>query len=103
MAVRETMNPPFGDSNVQLLQAPDHKETMEIGEDQNLVSPWPNMWPAEGELNHFRPFMISFFEACHGLHLEIMRALGLAMGLGENYFDNKVSLVLQSSEDGGGC
>lgn len=64
---------------------------MEIGEDKNLVSKWPNLWPEKGELDSFKPFFNDFFERCHGLHLEIMRALALAMGLGEAFFDDKVN------------
>lgn len=72
-------------------QAPDYKETMEIGEDANKVSPWPNMWPKDGVVPEFKPFALDFFEACHELQLEIMRALALAMGLGVGFFDDKVN------------
>jgi isopenicillin N synthase-like dioxygenase len=62
----------------------DYKETFEIGKDYDSV--WPNMWP-EKELPDFKPFCNSFFLTCHRLHVEILRALALAMGLGENFFD----------------
>ncbi|KAM0751545.1 thymine dioxygenase [Meredithblackwellia eburnea MCA 4105] len=71
--------------------APDFKETMEIGEDANTVSPWPNMWPKDEECPGFKAFMNDFFNDCHELHLEIMRALALAMNLGEGWFDDKVN------------
>ncbi|GAA6004822.1 hypothetical protein JCM10207_008417 [Rhodosporidiobolus poonsookiae] len=73
-------------------QAPDYKETMEIGKDYKegpYDSPYENRWP-EAEFPAFRPFMVDFFASCHALHVEIMRALALAMGLGENFFDDKV-------------
>lgn len=35
--------------------------------------------------------MNQFFEDCHKLHVEIMRALALAMGLSESFFDDKVN------------
>ncbi|KAL7341749.1 thymine dioxygenase [Rhodotorula toruloides] len=74
-------------------QAPDYKETMEIGKDYKdgpYDSPFENRWP-ETDLPDFKPFMNQFFEDCHRLHVEIMRALALAMGLGEGFFDDKVN------------
>ncbi|GAA5822175.1 hypothetical protein JCM11251_004881 [Rhodosporidiobolus azoricus] len=74
-------------------QAPDYKETMEIGKDYkegDLDSPYENRWP-DAEFPEFKPFMNDFFATCHKLHLEIMRALALAMGLGESFFDTKVN------------
>ncbi|BGP39224.1 hypothetical protein JCM10450v2_003180 [Rhodotorula kratochvilovae] len=74
-------------------KAPDFKETMEIGKDYREGpddSPFENRWP-EADLPGFKPFMNDFFETNHQLHLEIMRALALAMGLGEDFFDDKVA------------
>ncbi|GAA6058855.1 hypothetical protein JCM10212_002799 [Sporobolomyces blumeae] len=74
-------------------QAPDYKETMEIGKDYRdgeYDSKFPNRWP-EAAYPEFRTVANDFFEKCHLLHLEIMRALALAMGLGESYFDSKVN------------
>jgi len=44
---------------------------MEIGEDANLVSPWPNKWPKEEDVPGFKQFMNSFFDQCHALHLRV--------------------------------
>ncbi|GAA6037796.1 hypothetical protein JCM8097_005042 [Rhodosporidiobolus ruineniae] len=74
-------------------QAPDYKETMEIGKDYKegaFDSPFENRWP-DAEQPDFKPFMNDFFATCHRLHLEIMRALALAMDLGEHFFDDKVN------------
>ncbi|GAA5855588.1 hypothetical protein JCM9279_002991 [Rhodotorula babjevae] len=74
-------------------QAPDFKETMEIGKDYREGpddSPFENRWP-ENEFPDFKTFMNDFFEKNHQLHLEIMRALALAMGIGETFFDDKVA------------
>ncbi|GAA5902901.1 hypothetical protein JCM6882_009156 [Rhodosporidiobolus microsporus] len=74
-------------------QAPDYKETMEIGKDYkegDFDSPFKNRWP-DAEFPEFKPFMNDFFASCHQLHVEIMRALALAMGLGESFFDDKVN------------
>ncbi|GAA5892411.1 isopenicillin N synthase family dioxygenase [Sporobolomyces salmoneus] len=73
-------------------QAPDYKETMEIGKDYregDYDSKFSNRWPDKA-FPGFKPISNDFFEKCHLLHLEIMRALALAMGLGENFFDDKV-------------
>jgi len=72
--------------------APDYKETMEIGKDYregDFDSKFENRWPQEA-FPEFKEISNDFFEKCHLLHLEIMRALALAMGLGEDYFDKKV-------------
>ncbi|GAA5878454.1 hypothetical protein JCM8547_006587 [Rhodosporidiobolus lusitaniae] len=74
-------------------QAPDYKETMEIGKDYKegaYDSPYENKWP-ETEFPEFKPFMNSFFATCHTLHVEILRALALALDLGEHFFDDKVN------------
>ncbi|GAA5990983.1 hypothetical protein JCM11641_007727 [Rhodosporidiobolus odoratus] len=74
-------------------QAPDYKETMEIGKDYkegSFDSRFENRWP-DAEFAEFKPFMNDFFATCHRLHLEIMRALALAMDLGEGFFDDKVN------------
>lgn len=61
---------------------------MEIGKEGCTYS---NRWP-EGEiLPTFKPFMNSFFKDCHNLHLDIMSALAIGMGLQENFFDEKVN------------
>lgn len=72
--------------------APDYKETMEIGKDYregDFDSKFSNRWPLES-FPEFKAISNDFFEKCHLLHLEIMRALALAMDLGEDYFDKKV-------------
>ena len=61
---------------------------MEIGKDFDSV--WPNLWPKE-ELPAFQPFMNAFFLSCHRLQVEVMRALALALGIGENFFDATTS------------
>ncbi|GAA6048767.1 hypothetical protein JCM3770_003954 [Rhodotorula araucariae] len=72
--------------------APDLKEHFEIGKDvrdSEGDSPFPNRWPAS--LPAFKPFMNEFFQSCHRLHLEIMSAVALGLGLSERYFDPMVS------------
>lgn len=65
---------------------------MEIGKDYregDYDSRFPNRWP-ESTFPEFKTISNEFFEKCHLLQLEIMRALALAMGLGEGFFDDKV-------------
>ena len=70
---------------------PDLKESMEIGREG--VSGLPNRWPAgeefpndtEGEA--FTAFMQSFFLQLKQVHIEVMRAIALGMGLDEHFFD----------------
>lgn len=57
----------------------------------------PNQWPAEAEdadaaLAGFREAMLDFFAQCMELHVEVMRALALAMGLDARFFDRFVDV-----------
>ncbi|GJE84569.1 clavaminate synthase-like protein [Phanerochaete sordida] len=64
--------------------APDYKETMEIGRDWDAT--WKNQWPAEGDAPRFKDTMLDFYRTCHGLHVQVMRAIALGLGLGEAFF-----------------
>lgn len=65
---------------------PDLKESLEIGREG--VSDHPNHWPdATGELIDFKPIMTNFHAQCKELHMEVMRAIAVGMGLDEHYFD----------------
>ena len=68
--------------------APDYKETMEIGRDWD--STWKNQWPAEGDAPRFKETMLDFYRTCHGLHVQVMRAIALGLGLGETFFDKLI-------------
>ncbi|KAI8842937.1 hypothetical protein BC829DRAFT_401436 [Chytridium lagenaria] len=64
-------------------QSPDLKESLEIGKEPS--SDYQNRWP-----NHdieFRPRMLNFYNVAHNLHLEVMRSIGLGLGIGEHFFD----------------
>lgn len=67
--------------------APDLKESLEIGREDEPGH--PNRWPAEGAeaMAGFREDMMGFFEACKGMHMEVMRAIAVGMGLDEGFFD----------------
>lgn len=68
-------------------QNPDLKESMEIGKEG--VSGLPNRWPdhLDEEGRHFKAVMQAFFLACKDLHVEVMRAIAVGMGLTETFFD----------------
>jgi isopenicillin N synthase-like dioxygenase len=71
--------------------APDLKESLEIGRDNDPEH--PNQWPREqGKLEGFKPDMMDFFGRCQKLHAEVMRAIALGMSLDEDFFDQFVNL-----------
>lgn len=70
-------------------QAPDLKESIEIGREGEPDH--PNMWPStEGDEGAavFKEKMLEFFDACKVLHIEVMRAIAVGMGIDEHYFDS---------------
>jgi isopenicillin N synthase-like dioxygenase len=65
---------------------PDLKESLEIGRDDQPET--PNMWPSgDEEAAVFRKQMMGFFETCKNLHMQVMRAIALGMGIEERWFD----------------
>jgi len=65
--------------------APDVKESIEIGNDADPV--WRNHWPPPAVAPNFTPTMLQFYDICHELHMDVLRAIALGLGLNENYFD----------------
>ncbi|KAL7409901.1 hypothetical protein BDY24DRAFT_401411 [Mrakia frigida] len=73
-------------------QAPDYKESMEVGRemDPGGVAPkWKNEWPPAGVLDTYKPQILKFFDLNHKLQLEVMRSIALGLKLEESYFDDK--------------
>jgi isopenicillin N synthase-like dioxygenase len=72
-------------------QAPDLKESLEIGRDDEPE--YPNMWPKEGageEENwaaDFKESMNSFFDACKDMHMQVMRSIAVGLSLEARWFD----------------
>lgn len=66
---------------------PDLKESMEIGREG--VEDLPNQWPEEldDDGRDFTKTMKAFFLTCKDLHIQVMRAIALGMGLDEHFFD----------------
>ncbi|KAF2397798.1 2OG-Fe(II) oxygenase [Trichodelitschia bisporula] len=72
---------------VEALKAavPDLKESLEIGRDDEEGC--PNMWPTDEEGKVFREQMMEFFEECKKLHMQVMRAIAVGLGIDEGWFD----------------
>lgn len=68
--------------------APDLKESYEIGREDEPGH--PNQWPPreEGDMVGFRGDMLEFYDRCKSLHVEVMRAIAVGMGLDESFFDS---------------
>jgi isopenicillin N synthase-like dioxygenase len=73
--------------------APDLKETFEIGREGEPEH--PNQWPdesKEAKVEGFKEVMLGFFDKCKALHVEVMRAIAVGMGLDEGFFDGFVDV-----------
>ncbi|KAI9325421.1 thymine dioxygenase [Zopfochytrium polystomum] len=72
-------------AGVQALReaVPDLKESFEIGREEDET--YRNRWP-DG-IDGFRETMLEFFESGQNLHVQIMRAVAVGLGLDEFYFD----------------
>jgi isopenicillin N synthase-like dioxygenase len=70
----------------------DLKESIEIGRDDEAQHPnqWPDRFDDEGK--DFKTTMKGFFGECKALHIQIMSAIALGMGLEENFFEDFVKV-----------
>ena len=65
---------------------PDLKESFEIGREGEDYM--PNRWPEEtGAMVGFKETMIEFYAQCMALHLDVMKAIAIGMGLDEGFFE----------------
>ncbi|KAJ3217360.1 hypothetical protein HDU67_008062 [Dinochytrium kinnereticum] len=64
-------------------QSPDLKESLEIGKEPS--TDYQNRWPVHDP--NFRPTMMQFYDTAHNLHFQVMRSIGLGLGIGERFFD----------------
>ena len=69
---------------------PDLKESYEIGREG--VPGMPNQWPTRRSGNvipgGFRWDLLGLFNSCHWLHIKILRAIALGLGIDEHWFDD---------------
>ena len=71
--------------------APDLKESYEVGREGEPDH--PNQWPDEkGSILGFKDDMLGFFDMCKNMHVEVMRAIAVGMGLDETFFDGFVDV-----------
>jgi len=61
---------------------------LEIGREgvKGLENKWPDVFDEEGA--EFRRVMLGFFEKCKELHVEVMRAIAVGLGIEESWFDS---------------
>ena len=70
---------------------PDLKESFEIGREGEDCM--PNHWPEEtGAVAGFKETMLEFFAQCKALHVDVMRAIAIGMGLDKAFFDPYVDV-----------
>lgn len=73
---------------IRAKEGADLKETFEIGREG--VAALPNQWPdkIDDEGAKFRTAMLDFFEQCKELHVQVMRAIAVGLGIDETWFDS---------------
>lgn len=73
---------------LRAMEGADLKETFEIGLDgvPGLPNHWPDRFDDEGV--EFKQSMLSFFARCKELHVQVMRAIAVGLGIDETWFDS---------------
>jgi len=74
-----------GDVEALRAAVPDLKESLEIGREGEEGC--PNMWADDEAGQVFKKSMLTFFEECKNLHMEVMRAMAVGLGIQETWFD----------------
>ncbi|KAF8470690.1 hypothetical protein BDZ91DRAFT_775613 [Kalaharituber pfeilii] len=66
---------------------PDLKESFEVGRSDQPQ--YPNMWPDKFDAAgaEWKSFMENFFQIGIGMHVQVMRAIALGLGIEETWFD----------------
>ena len=72
---------------IRAVEGADLKESFEIGRENEVGLPnhWPDRFDAQGKA--FKETMVAFHEMCKGLHMQIMRAIAVGLGIPETWFD----------------
>lgn len=65
------------------------KESFEIGRDNHDT--YDNHWPED--VAGFRAGMLEFWEQCQSLHMNLMRAIAMGLGMEEKYFDEYLDVA----------
>jgi isopenicillin N synthase-like dioxygenase len=74
-----------GDVEALRAAVPDLKESLEIGREGEAGC--PNLWADDAEGKQFKEVMLAFFETCKNLHMELMRAIAVGLGIDSSWFD----------------
>ncbi|KAK1057751.1 hypothetical protein LTR12_012854 [Friedmanniomyces endolithicus] len=66
----------------------DLKESMEIGREGEPDHPnqWPDQFDEDGKV--FKKQMLAFHDTCKELHVKVMSAIAVGLGIDEHYFDS---------------
>lgn len=85
----------FGVEQAKDHAVPDLKEFWHLGRELAGKNPWPeilrpNVWPRE--VPEFRQAALHLYQALDRLSLRVLRAIALALGLAERWFDDKVNV-----------
>lgn len=70
------------------------KESFEIGREphERYANHWPKEKEGEKSLVGFGDDMMKFFGTCKDLHVQVMRAIAMGLGLDESHFDGYVDV-----------
>lgn len=71
---------------IRATEGQDLKESIEIGKEGE--PDLPNQWPTDANGEVFRSKMINFFDKCKDLHVNVMRAIAVGLGIDEFWFDS---------------
>jgi len=68
----------------------DLKESFEIGleSDPKYLNHWPDQFDKEGKV--FKAQMLDFFDKCKQLHIQVMQAIAVGLGIKASWFDTYV-------------
>lgn len=71
---------------MRAIEGADLKESIEIGREDEAGQ--PNHWPTDAAGEAFKAHMVEFFDRCKTLHVQIMRAIAVGLGIDETWFDS---------------
>ena len=93
----------LGEERLDAAKPGDVKEAFNIGWDLPADHPdvvagkafrGTNVWPTADLFPDFRATMLTYFNACHQLGMQLHRALAHDLGVAENFFDDKLDQPL---------
>ena len=93
----------LGEERLDAAKPGDVKEAFNIGWDlpadhPEVVASKPfrgvNVWPEGNTFPDFRATMLTYFDACHQLGMQLHRALARDLGVAEGFFDDKLDQPL---------